>query len=155
MYIYRHSISNPSIAGGHDASRDTQCPHDIFPRHSYPGRILTTLFPPPPKGKSESSTYVEGEKRGYANDPKINDDGIRMNPSQPFNSLKGHNSHQHALAALGRHVRVLRLLDLVDQELECLADVLVVARTRLGPRALELLGQLLSLLGRHLPLLGS
>ena len=78
-----------------------------------------------------------------------------MNPAQPFNPLKEHNLHQHALATLSRHVRVLRLLDLVDQELECLADVLVVARACLGPRALELLGQLLSLLGRHLPLLGS
>lgn len=64
-------------------------------------------------------------------------------------------SHEHALAALGRLVGVLRLLDLADQQLKRAAHVLAVPRARLGPRALVLVGHRLALLGRHLPLLGA
>lgn len=66
----------------------------------------------------------------------------------------GISSHQYALAAGGRLIGVLRLLDLSDEELESLADVLVVAGTGLGPGAVVLLAQLLSVVGADLSLLG-
>lgn len=63
--------------------------------------------------------------------------------------------HQNAIA-LGRSLAwVLRLLNLSDQELESLAHVLVVSRARLGPAALYLLRELLSVFGCHLSLLGA
>lgn len=64
-------------------------------------------------------------------------------------------SHQDAIALRRRFAGVLRLLDLRYQELKSLAHVLVVPRARLGPAALDLLGELLSVLGGDLPLLGS
>lgn len=64
-------------------------------------------------------------------------------------------SHQDAIALRRRFAGVLRLLDLRYQELKGLAHVLVVPRARLGPAALDLLGELLPVLGGDLPLLGS
>jgi hypothetical protein len=63
--------------------------------------------------------------------------------------------HQNTIALARRLAGVLRLLDLPDQELESLAHVLVVSRARLGPAALYLLGELLSIFGCDLSLLGS
>lgn len=64
-------------------------------------------------------------------------------------------SHEHALAAVGRLARVLRLFDLADEQLKGARHVLVVPRAGLGPGALVLVGHRLALLGRHLPLLGA
>lgn len=64
-------------------------------------------------------------------------------------------SHHRALAAGRGLVRVLLLLDLADEEFECLRNVLIVPRAGLGPRALVLLGQLLAVLCRDLALLGA
>lgn len=63
--------------------------------------------------------------------------------------------HQNAVALGGCLARVLRLLNLSDQELEGLADVLVVSCARLGPAALNLFGELLSIFRSDLSLLGS
>lgn len=65
------------------------------------------------------------------------------------------SSHNIALAAGGRLIRVLRLFDLCNEELEGLVDVLVVASAGLGPAAVVLVGQLLAVLGRDLALLGA
>lgn len=64
-------------------------------------------------------------------------------------------SHHSALAAGGRLIRVLRLFDLCDEELESLVYVLVVASACLGPAAVVLVRQLLAVLGRDLALLGA
>lgn len=65
------------------------------------------------------------------------------------------SSHNIALAAGGRLIRVLRLLDLCNEQLKGLGYVLVVASTRLGPGAIVFLGQLLALLGGDLTLFGA
>lgn len=64
------------------------------------------------------------------------------------------SSHNTALAAGGRLIRVLRLLDLSNEQLKGLANILVVTGTALRPGAIVLLGQLLSVLGGDLSLLG-
>lgn len=51
------------------------------------------------------------------------------------------SSHDFALPTVRALGGVLRLLNLRDQELERLGDVLVIAGTGLGPRAVELLRQ--------------
>ena len=63
--------------------------------------------------------------------------------------------HDSALAATRGLTRVLAPLHLGNHELERLEHVLVVARARLGPRALELLGEGFAVLGRDLALLGA
>lgn len=64
-------------------------------------------------------------------------------------------SHDHTLAAGGRLIRILRLLDLSDEQLKGLFDVFVVARAGLGPAAAVLLRQLLAVLSCDLALLGA
>lgn len=64
-------------------------------------------------------------------------------------------SHDNALAAGGWLIRVLRLLDLCNQQLKALVDVLVVAGAGLGPATAVLLRQQLAILGRDLALLGA
>lgn len=64
-------------------------------------------------------------------------------------------SHDTALAAGGRLIRVLRLFDLCNEELKGLVDILVVAGTGLRPAAVVLFGDLLAILGRDLALLGA
>jgi hypothetical protein len=64
-------------------------------------------------------------------------------------------SHDGALALVGRRVRVLGLLDLLDEKLEGLGDADVVAGAGLGPGAAELLSELLPFLNADLSLLGS
>lgn len=61
--------------------------------------------------------------------------------------------HCDAIALLRRLSRVLGLLNLSNQQLKCLADVLVVPCARLGPAALEFLRQLLAFFGADLALL--
>lgn len=74
----------------------------------------------------------------------------------PFHLSLSLPSHDLArLPPSGGLVRVRRLLDLPDHELERLDDVLVVAGTGLRERALEALCELLAVLGRNLALLGS
>lgn len=68
---------------------------------------------------------------------------------------RGSHLHDDALAPTSGLTRILALLHLGDHELKCLLDVLVVPRARLGPRALELLGEGLALLGCDLALLGA
>lgn len=63
--------------------------------------------------------------------------------------------HQNAVALGWCLAGVLRLLNLSDQELKGLANVLVVSCARLGPAALYLFGELLSIFGGDLSLLGS
>ena len=58
------------------------------------------------------------------------------------------------LAACGL-TRILASLHLLDQELERLLDVLVVPRTCFRPATLELLRELLAVLGGDLALLGA
>lgn len=65
------------------------------------------------------------------------------------------SSHDNALAAGGRLIRILRLFDLCDEQLKSLVDVLVVAGAGLGPAAVVLFGKLLAVVGRDLALLGA
>lgn len=62
-------------------------------------------------------------------------------------------SHDGALVASIRLIRVLGLLDLRNELLKGLGDVLVIASTRLGPGTLQLLGKFLAVLGGNLTLL--
>lgn len=64
-------------------------------------------------------------------------------------------SHDKALAAGGRLIRILRLFDLCDEELKGLVDVLVVAGAGLGPATVVSVGELLAVVGRDLALLGA
>jgi hypothetical protein len=63
--------------------------------------------------------------------------------------------HDMTLASASRLTRVLAPLHLANDELKCLEDVLVVARARFGPGALELFGKGLAILGCDLALLGT
>ena len=72
--------------------------------------------------------------------------------SEPF-SLPSHDSAL-GVPFLGL-AGLLALLDLGDHALEGLADVLVVARARLGEAAAQLLGQLLAVGQRDLALFGT
>lgn len=64
-------------------------------------------------------------------------------------------SHDGAFASTLRLVGVLRLLDLPDEELEGLGHVLVIPGAGFSPGTVDLLSQLLALLGADLALLGS
>jgi len=64
-----------------------------------------------------------------------------------------HYLHDLAFSAVDRLVGVLGFLDLGDKQLECLADVLVVAGASLGPSAVELFRQLPAVLLADLSLL--
>ena len=60
--------------------------------------------------------------------------------------------HDRALIASGRFIRVLRLLDLANDQFKGLGDILVVACAGLRPCTLIFLAQLLSHFLRDLPL---
>lgn len=64
-------------------------------------------------------------------------------------------SHQYALAAGGRLIRVLRLFDLCDEKIKAPANVLVIASAGFGPGAIVLLRQLLPIICADLALLGA
>ena len=91
----------------------------------------------------------------YQLSPQERARGRREGSRRWFVLWRGRGSHEHALAALGRLVGVLRLLHLADEQLKGPGDVLVVPGAGLGPGSLVLLGHGLALLGRHLALLGA
>jgi hypothetical protein len=63
--------------------------------------------------------------------------------------------HDKTFASASRLTGVLAPLHLANNELECLEYVLVVARARFGPGALELFGESFAVFGRDLALLGA
>ena len=78
-----------------------------------------------------------------------------MELQQEQKKLQIHLHKQASIRTTSRLIRILRLLDLADDEVESLADVLVVARAGLGVGAIELLGQRFALLDGDLALLGT
>jgi hypothetical protein len=63
--------------------------------------------------------------------------------------------HDMTLASASGLTRVLAPLHLANDKLKCLEDVLVVARARFGPGALELFGEGFAIFGCNLALLGT
>lgn len=72
-------------------------------------------------------------------------------PHQSF--FRACPSHNRAFGPVRLLIRVLRLLDLADDEFKSLGDIFVVPRTGLGPGTIIFLGQLLAVLDRNLTLL--
>lgn len=65
------------------------------------------------------------------------------------------NLHDMTLSASSGLTGVLTLLHFSDHEIEGLLNILVVSCARFGPRALQLLGERLAVLGLYLTLFGS
>lgn len=74
---------------------------------------------------------------------------------QIYALVGGISLHDGAFTAVGRGVRVLRFLDLLDKEIKGLAHANVIAGTSFGPGARMLLSELLAGFGGDLTLLGT
>lgn len=70
-----------------------------------------------------------------------------------FPSFHPARSHDSALAACLRLIRILCLLNLCDQLFKGLSDILIIASTRFSPSALQLLREFLAFLCSNLALL--